>query len=764
MRVILFRILLAMTAFAVLATAAVAQSGKSSGNAAVKVPDTLTHESVRDLVSGLDDRQTRTLLLRRLNADADRQAAEKASRSSDNLSELFGTYVRALGVFFVDVWNKAPLIPSVTAKAIGHFLVERRDRPLYSFFLVVALSLGIGSAAAMASVRAVIKKNRILFRFDSEPLQRFVAATLRLLTQIALVIAFIIAAQLVNNIMNWTAAPDRITTGWIISVFGWCWLGIAVVRFVLSPYRPDLRVCAIEDKEAQFLARRLFMAVILFNVGFGFTSWLKHHGTPYSESWLGVWVHAALHVLLLLTIWQGRHGIAQMAAGSTDPVVLSRSWLARWWPMAAGMLVFLHWLIVELIVSTSEPPASIFAAMATTLALLIALPVFDYWLRNGVVALIPVREGDRPLLRAAQETTRKGALRVLRVIALVFLVTGLLKLWNVDITSLAAAGVGARFASSLLTILFFVGVAYGAWELVGITVNRQIAYEQVALGFDLRSEHEAEGEGGGPGARLGTLLPLVRLAAEIAIIILTCLAVLGELGVNIWPFLAGAGVVGLAIGFGAQTLVKDIISGIFFLIDDAFRKGEYIDIGSVKGTVERISLRSMQLRHHNGPLNTVPFGDIRHVTNYSRDWVVMKLSLRLTYDTDAEKVRKMIKKLGEELQKDPEHGTKFLQPLKSQGVIEMDDLAMIMRIKFMTRPGDQWAIRRIVFNRIRELFEKNNIRFASREVVVRVDSGSGTSHDGASDRSPAAIAAAAAAAGALPIDNKAATKKSSIDD
>ena len=159
---------------------------------------------------------------------------------------------------------------------------------------------------------------------------------------------------------------------------------------------------------------------------------------------------------------------------------------------------------------------------------------------------------------------------------------------------------------------------------------------------------------------------------------------------------------------------------MFFLVDDAFRKGEYIDIGTVKGTVEKISVRSMQLRHHNGPLHTVPFGDLGHVTNFSRDWVVMKLPLRLTYDTDSEMVRKLIKKLGQEMMEDEVLGPMFLQPLKSQGVIQMEDSAMIMRVKFMTRPGDQWGIRRIVFARIRDLFEEKGIRFASREVTVRL--------------------------------------------
>jgi small-conductance mechanosensitive channel len=114
-------------------------------------------------------------------------------------------------------------------------------------------------------------------------------------------------------------------------------------------------------------------------------------------------------------------------------------------------------------------------------------------------------------------------------------------------------------------------------------------------------------------------------------------------------------------------LIADIFSGAFFLIDDAFRKGDYVETGSTKGTVEKISIRSMQLRHHMGPLHTIPFSQITHLTNYSRDWAMMKLTLRLTYDTDVEKVRKMIKTLGKELQNDPKIGEKFVQPLKSQG-------------------------------------------------------------------------------------------------
>ena len=307
-----------------------------------------------------------------------------------------------------------------------------------------------------------------------------------------------------------------------------------------------------------------------------------------------------------------------------------------------------------------------------------------------------------------------------RIIAAVVLIVSLAGLWGLDLQDLASQGVGAQLAGALVEVFLVGVVAYGLWELLEVMANRQIAIERATLGLDDGDEEQFEGEGGQGGTRLGTVMPLVRRTGQAIIAAFALLAVLGQIGVNVTPLLAGAGIIGLAVGFGAQALVKDIISGVFFLVDDAFRKGEYIDIGTVKGIVESISIRSMQLRHHNGPLNTIPFGEIRHLTNLSRDWVMMKLPLRVTYDTDVEKLRKLVKKLGQELLQDDELGPKFLQPLKSQGVIHMEDSAMIIRVKFMTRPGDQWTVRNKVFARIRELFAREGIRFAHREVTVRI--------------------------------------------
>ncbi|MEM0988697.1 MAG: mechanosensitive ion channel family protein [Pseudomonadota bacterium] len=260
-------------------------------------------------------------------------------------------------------------------------------------------------------------------------------------------------------------------------------------------------------------------------------------------------------------------------------------------------------------------------------------------------------------------------------------------------------------------------LGYLVFHGVRIWIDQKIAEE---VGDEDPTEI-AEGEGGGAGAtRLATILPLLRNFLLISIVISIILLIAVEFGVNVAPLFAGAGIVGLAIGFGSQTLVRDILSGAFFLMDDAFRKSEYIDVGEVKGTVEKISLRSFQLRHHLGKLHTIPFGEIQFLTNFSRDWVMMKLPLRLTYDTDPERVRKLIKKLGLRLLEDPEIGDKFIQPVKSQGVIQMDDSAMILRIKFMTHPGEQWVIRKRVLAEIRALFAAEGIKFAHREVTVRL--------------------------------------------
>ncbi|MCP5085568.1 MAG: mechanosensitive ion channel family protein [Rhodobacteraceae bacterium] len=304
--------------------------------------------------------------------------------------------------------------------------------------------------------------------------------------------------------------------------------------------------------------------------------------------------------------------------------------------------------------------------------------------------------------------------RLANILALVAGSWAIIEIWQIDVDMMMLPAIKRSY--DIVAILF---IGYVLFHSARIWIDQKIDEEG---GGDIEVAPGDEGGTGG-ASRLATLLPLFRNFVLVVIVVAIALIALSELGINVAPLFAGAGVVGLAIGFGAQALVRDIFSGGFFLFDDAFRKGEYIDIGSVKGTVEKISVRSFQLRHHLGPLHTVPFGEIQHLTNFSRDWVMMKLKLRVTYDTDVEKVRKLVKKLGLELLEDEVVGAQFIQPLKSQGVVEMQDSAMIIRVKFMTKPGDQWVLRKRVYQEIRDLFAREGIKFAHREVTVRLAEG-----------------------------------------
>ncbi|MGO7421499.1 mechanosensitive ion channel family protein, partial [Rhizobium ruizarguesonis] len=222
-------------------------------------------------------------------------------------------------------------------------------------------------------------------------------------------------------------------------------------------------------------------------------------------------------------------------------------------------------------------------------------------------------------------------------------------------------------------------------------------------------------------ARIQTLFPIFRNILAVVIAVIAALMVLSGLGIEIGPLIAGAGVVGVAVGFGAQTIVKDVISGMFYLWDDAFRIGEYIESGSHKGVVEAFSLRSVKLRHHRGPLTTVPFGELGAVKNLNRDWTIDKISLNVKYDTDLVKAKKVIKQIGQTLLENPEFGPHIIETLKMKGVEQFGEFAIEIRLSMMTKPGEQFVIRRNALAMIRNAFQENGIEFAVPTVQVAGD-------------------------------------------
>lgn len=310
-------------------------------------------------------------------------------------------------------------------------------------------------------------------------------------------------------------------------------------------------------------------------------------------------------------------------------------------------------------------------------------------------------------------------------------VIGLLSIglvWGVQPWNLSAI---ESTPGQIVRILVDVMVAYLIGDLIWTATKTAIDRKMADMP---KLEH---GVTPGPEARMATLLPLIKKTVLVTVIIMVALIGLASLGVNIAPLLAGAGVVGLAIGFGAQALVRDIVSGVFFLIDDAFRVGEYIEMGELRGTVESISIRSLRVRHHRGAVHTIPFGELKSLTNYSRDWVIMKLQFRVPFDTDLKLAKKIVKGIDAELRANPDYGHHFLDPLKFQGVRRMEEFNMVVGVKFTTKPGEQWTIRRDAYQRIRDEFEKAGIHFAQRNVKVEVI-GSGEITDEVKEQATAA--------------------------
>jgi small-conductance mechanosensitive channel len=171
-------------------------------------------------------------------------------------------------------------------------------------------------------------------------------------------------------------------------------------------------------------------------------------------------------------------------------------------------------------------------------------------------------------------------------------------------------------------------------------------------------------------------------------------------------------VLGLAVSFGSQSLVRDIVSGVFFLAEDSFRVGEYIDGGKVKGTVEGFSVRSIRLRHQNGQLHIVPFGQLTHITNFSRDWTTVKFNLSFALSTDVELLRKTAKKIGMDMMNEPQFQKELIVPPKMQGIVDIKDASLIVRFKFTARPNNPSIIQRTVIRRMFDQLPKLGIEFA----------------------------------------------------
>jgi small-conductance mechanosensitive channel len=263
-----------------------------------------------------------------------------------------------------------------------------------------------------------------------------------------------------------------------------------------------------------------------------------------------------------------------------------------------------------------------------------------------------------------------------------------------------------------------VALALFFWRIASAYIERKIK-EMSPEASETKESEECDWGGGAQRGRSYTLLPMARKSIGTVLVVMVSMIILSAIGVNIGPLLAGAGVVGLAVGFGAQKLVSDVLSGFFYLLDDAFRVGEYVEAGGLSGAVERITLRNVMLRHHRGMLQIVPYSDLGPITNFMRGGLVVKFNLEFAYDTNVDQVRKVIKKVGQELLEE-EYKNDFIHPIKSQGVREITNSVMTIRVKFTAKPGAHFLIRREAYRRITEALMAKGIHYAHRKIIVEL--------------------------------------------
>ncbi len=522
------------------------------------------------------------------------------------------------------------------------------------------------------------------------------------------------------------SGQDKLAAAILAGLFAWR-LYMLAFRVLLRPTLPGARLASMDDSGARAVYRLISLVIMLIvSLRIMIRLLIATNAPPE--------VVAAAQILVSTTTTL----LAAWAA------IALRVPMSRWFAdlpqnqeeRSLGRRIGVHWLYVALPLFVILGLTQIYGAIAMRYT----VPNATLLTLNALIGLILLQTLSRyvtrprdvtPLLIEGEPVPAEGAAapprtpvrhrfidvvaRCVRVAILIGVVVMVAQSWIVDVLALVdgqgwRALARASFATGVTLFLAFV-----AWQLVDFFTRPGTAG---AAGPESAASGLHDG-GGGAGSRLATLLPLLRFVLAITISVLALLLVLSELGVNITPLLAGASVFGLAVSFGSQALVRDIVSGVFYLSDDAFRIGEYIDCGKAKGSVEGFTLRSIRLRHQNGQVHTIPFGQLGQITNFSRDWATVKFNLRFKRDTDLEKLRKTVKKLGDAMAEDPEFKAEFIAPLRMQGVADILDNAILVRFKLTVRPTQPSYVQRVAVKLMVAKFAEVGIEFADSMVAVQ---------------------------------------------
>jgi small-conductance mechanosensitive channel len=677
--------------------------------------------SAEAIVAGMSDEQVRRLLMEELKKQA---LAEEKSTEKDQAGRL--------AVFIEEIRNKIVLVQE-RIEFLKNGEIEDRQRVTGIFNYLAEGQTDFNPMHAIASVLTLFVAAfavELIFRWYSKPfrgripwetpaafLDKIGRLLLKTVIDLISTLIFIAGVVLFYHLFFERTQALRMLVATYLSAIVAVKLTLIISRFFLSPRDPSARFLPMTTATARYLYRWVAAISIFASFGLLTCGIIRLAGSSEAAHIKAVFmISLIIAAMLVIMVLQKRKELAAALSAKFPTGSLQAKLMQKWHHFA----VFSIFLI--LIFSTSDMLLGNLEKYSALKTLgMIPLYFFMDWAIRQILELLfgvlPEEAEDTSATQSTPDDEIKRGLDEVHPMKQIIIsslrgaLVVLFLIWNLNIWGMELP-IGKAVAQAVFNSLIVVLLCYVVWTFLNTAIERRLRVEMPEEDQDLE-------EGGAGGSRIGTLLLLLRKFLTIFILVIAVMVILSTMGVNIGPMVAGAGVVGLAIGFGAQTLVKDIISGIFFLVDDAFRVGDYIQIGTTKGMVEVLSLRSIKLRHPRGMVNTIPFGDIATVTNYSRDYIITKLDFRVRYDTDVEKVRKVIKKkVYKPILKNDELAPKLLGKIKSQGVRQMDDSAMIMRIKYKTKPGDQFAIRKEVYRLLQEAFREEGIEFAHKNVTV----------------------------------------------
>ena len=499
------------------------------------------------------------------------------------------------------------------------------------------------------------------------------------------------------------ATNTRLIVLAVVDAYVICRVTMCITRTFVSPANHRLRLIQCDDYWALYIERwvRRISAVAVFGfaaaeVGLLFGLYRSAH-----EVFIKL-VALAVHVMLVVVVLQARHGVAhRLRARKTRTGVLAslQNHLAANWHFIAIFYIVALWLVAAAEIQNGYQRLLYFFVVTTgtiiaaRLAGIVLVGALDRSVRIGAEtsAQYPGLEqrllNYYPFARAA-------------LIGLLSVATGLalLEAWGYSPIGWFTGGqLGERLLSALITSAITVLVAVVVWEAANAGVESKVASLTQAAQT-------------ARAARLRTLLPMLRTALLVSILIIAGLIVLSQVGVNIAPLLAGAGVLGVAIGFGSQTLVRDLITGLFLLLENTMQVGDVVTLAGLSGTVEYLSIRTIRLRALDGALHIIPFSSVSTVTNQTRDYAYALMDLPIGLNEEPDHVAELLAGVATAMRAEPRWEDAVTADLEVMGVYAFNDTHWTMRVRLRTTPSQRWAVNREFNRRVKYCFDENAVQ------------------------------------------------------